>query len=206
MTGNLSRSARRTLSPQLFSGPIKGPSNAGRNILGPGFEGINFIGSNCGCLPPDTNAAVGNNFLVETTNFQIRIFDLTEMNIPLNEPLQTFFGAHSDGDPYVVYDDIADRWYVTAFDSDHSGLFLAVSNDGNPLHGFVTYHLHDPPFPAGFPDYPKPGFIKDAIFISFNNFGPGGGDAATIVAASPPPAPKLLKEMKIASLLKPGFG
>ena len=29
----------------------------------------------------------------------------------------TFFGAGSGGDPYVVYDDIADRWYVSAFDS-----------------------------------------------------------------------------------------
>ena len=91
--------------PQPFFGPIKGPSTAGRNILRPGFEGIDFIGSNCGCLPPDTNAAVGNNFVIETVNFQIRIWNKTERNIPLNEPLQTFFGAHSDGDPYVVYDD-----------------------------------------------------------------------------------------------------
>jgi len=168
--------------PQPFVGSIKGPSSAGRNILRPGFEGIDFIGSNCSCLPPDTNAAVGNNFVIETVNFQIRIFNKTERNIPLDEPLSTFFGAPSDGDVYALYDDIADRWYVTAFDGDHSGLFLAVSNDGNPLHGFVTYHLHDRPFPAGFPDYQKPGFNKDAIFISFNNFGPGGGSAATIVA------------------------
>jgi hypothetical protein len=165
---------------QPFSGPIKKPSTAGQKILRRSLEGIDYIGSNCGCLPPDTNAAVGNGFVVETVNFQIRIWNKTLGNILLDEPLAQFFGAPTDGDPYVVYDDIADRWYVVAFDSDNTGLFLAVSNSGNPVQGFVTYHLHDPPFPAGFPDYPKIGFNRDAIFISFNDFGPGGGAAATV--------------------------
>jgi hypothetical protein len=164
-----------------FFGPNK-PSAAGRDILRRGLEGIDFIGSNCGCLPPDTNAAVGNDFVVETVNFQIRMWNKTLGNILLDEPLATLFGAATGGDPYVLYDDIADRWYVSAFDSNATGLFLAISNDGNPVHGFVTFHLHDPPFPAGFPDYAKPGFNEDAIFITFNDFGPGGGDAATVVA------------------------
>jgi hypothetical protein len=166
--------------PQPVLVPIKIPSTAGRQILRQSFEGIDFIGSNCGCLPPDTNAAVGNNFVVETVNTQIRIFNKTMGNLLFDEPLATFFGASSGGDPYVIYDDIADRWYVSAFDSNDSGLFLAVSVDGNPLDGFLpTYHLTDV---GGFPDYEKPGFNKDAIFISFNNFGPGGGAAATIAS------------------------
>ena len=165
-----------------FVDPIKSPSTKGREILRRSLEGIDFIGSNCSCLPPDTNAAVGNDFVVETVNFQIRIWNKTLGNILLDEPLATLFGAATRGDPYVLYDDIADRWYVSAFDSDGTGLFLAISNDGNPVHGFFTFHLHDAPFPAGFPDYQKPGFNKDAIFISFNDFGPGGRAAATVVA------------------------
>src|SRR5262249_34709202 len=78
--------------------------------------------------------------------------------------------------------DRADRWYIIAFDSDDTGLFLSISFDGNPLHGFMpAFHLHDAPFPAGFPDYPKPGFNKDAIFISFNDFANNSG-GATIVS------------------------
>jgi len=166
--------------PQPVFDPIKQPSKAGRHILRQSFEGVDFIGSNCGCLPPDTNAAVGNNFVVETVNFQIRIFNKTMGNILLDEPLATFFGAFSGGDVYVVYDDTADRWYVSAFDTDDDDLFLAVSLDGNPLYGFLpTYILTDV---GGFPDYEKPGFNRDAIFISFNNFGPGGGSAATIAS------------------------
>jgi hypothetical protein len=170
----------RSVQRPVF-GPIGGAKEHGGGVqIGQSYDGIDFLGSNCGCRPPDSNAAVGNNFVVETVNFQIRIFDKTTGAILLNELLATFFGAPSGGDVYVVYDDTADRWYVSAFDSSDAGLFLAVSNDGNPLHGFKpTYHLTNV---GGFPDYQKPGFNKDAIFISFNNFGPGGGAAATIAA------------------------
>jgi hypothetical protein len=142
--------------------------------IGLSFDGIDFLGSNCGCLPPDTNAAVGNGFVVETVNIQIRVFDEATGNILLDEPLETFFGAFSGGDPFVVFDDIANRWYVSAFDSTDSGLFLAVSNDANPLDGFQVFDLTNV---GGFPDYNKPGFNKDAIFIAFNDFGSGGGFA-----------------------------
>src|SRR6266702_3295593 len=92
------------------------PGNGGMK-LGQSYDGIDFQGSNCGCLPPDTGAAVGDNFVVETVNIQIRILDKTSGVVLLDEPLSTFFGAFSGGDPYVVYDDNADRWYVSAFDS-----------------------------------------------------------------------------------------
>jgi hypothetical protein len=171
---------------QNFQQPIVGgmpvigaeSTSGAETIIRQSYDGIDFLGSNCHCLPPDTNAAVGNDFVVETVNVQIRIFDKRTGNILLNEPLATFFRAFSGGDPYVGYDDTANRWYVSAFDSTDRGLFLAVSKDGNPLHGFLpTYHLTNL---GGFPDYQKLGFNRDAIFISFNNFGPGGGTAATI--------------------------
>jgi methionine-rich copper-binding protein CopC len=140
-----------------------------------GFDGTDFNGSNCGCLPPDTNADVGNGFVAETVNIQFRVFDKTNGNILLDEPLATLFGAFSGGDPEVIYDDIANRWYVSAFDSSDSGLFLAVSNDGSPLDGFTTFDLTGV---GGFPDYNKMGFNLDAVFISFNDFGSSGGAAA----------------------------
>src|SRR5215831_12538036 len=132
--------------------------------LGRGYEGVTFLASNCNCLPPDTNAAVGNNFVVETVNLELRIYDKTTGAHLLDESLGTFFGAVSGGDPYVLYDDLADRWYISAFDTNDTGLFLAVSSDGNPLHSFQTFHIAN----LGSPDYQKPGFSKDAIFISYN--------------------------------------
>lgn len=149
--------------------------------VGQSYDGIDFNGSNCGCLPPDTNAAVGNNYVVETVNLQIRIFDKTTGFVLLDEPLSTFFGVPAGSDPYVVYDDIAGRWYVIAIDGPLVGLLLAVSKDSNPLDGFLpTYDLTSG-IGGSVPDYPKLGFNKDAIFITYNNFGNGTG-AATIVS------------------------
>jgi hypothetical protein len=144
----------------------------GTLTVGKNYEGVDFNGSNCGCLPPDTNAAVGGNYIVETVNVEIRVYDKTSGSILLDEPLSTFFGAASGGDVYVVYDSIASRWYVSAFNSGDSGLFLAVSKDANPLDGFLpTYNINNI---GGAPDYPKPGYNKDAIFISFNDFSTTG--------------------------------
>ena len=60
-------------------GSLQNPSGA---FLGTTIEGIDFNGSNCGCLPPDTNAAVGNGFVAETVNVQFRVWD-TSGNICL---------------------------------------------------------------------------------------------------------------------------
>src|SRR5215469_9554806 len=164
--------------PAAFpNGPLQNvrqPAKGGGGVtVVQSFDGIDFNGSNCGCLPPDTNAAVGNGYVAETVNIQFRVWT-TSGTLMLDEPLDTLFGAPTGGDPDVVFDDISNRWYINAFDSSDSGLFLAVSNDANPLDGFVTYDLTNV---NGFPDYAKGGFNKDAIFIAYNNFGTGSGDA-----------------------------
>jgi hypothetical protein len=162
----------------LPNGPLPAahpPPAASLSIhIGQSYDGIDYLGSNCGCLPPDTNAAVGGNYVAEAVNIQFRVFDKTTGAILLDEPLSTLFGAATGGDPYVVYDDTVGRWYVSAFDGNDTGLFLAVSIDGSPLDGFVT---HDLTALGGFPDYQKLGYTKDAIFISYNDFGSNNGYA-----------------------------
>jgi hypothetical protein len=169
--GNLLNAAPSAILP-LPPDPAQDPAVH----LGQGYDGIDFLDSHCGCLPPDTNAAVGNNFIVETVNLQIRVIDKTTGARLLDETLDNFFGAFSGGDVYVLYDDLADRWYVSAFDTSDTGLFLAVSSDGNPLHAFHTFHIANI---SSLPDYEKPGFNKDAIFISYNDF---PSAAATILS------------------------
>ena len=168
-------------APLVASGPTpllpsKAPTG-GRLAIGQSYDGIDFLGSNCFCLPPDTNAAVGDNYVVEAVNVQLRVFDKTTGTVLLDEPLSTLFGGPTFGDPYVTYDDIADRWYINAFDGDGNniGLFLAVSQTNDPTGAWFVYDLTNV---GGLPDFAKPGFNKDAIFISYNDFGSHGGDAA----------------------------
>jgi methionine-rich copper-binding protein CopC len=172
-----------TSQPLTGTNGVLGSIAGGGNLaIGTSFEGIDFNGSPCGCLPPDTNAAVGGNFVMETVNTQIRVFDKTTGATLLDESLQSFFGGQfSGGDPYVVYDDIANRWYVEGLDSSDGGFFFAVSVDANPLDGFLPTHDIANGLGGPITDYPKMGFNKDAIFISYNNFGSGGA-AATVVS------------------------
>src|SRR5262244_2507315 len=83
----------RSQNPTLPSGAVPlppVPPSPGLPI-GLSYDGIDFLGSNCSCLPPDTSAAVGNNFVIETVNLEIRIFDKTTANILLDaNPLDGF--------------------------------------------------------------------------------------------------------------------
>src|SRR3974390_1830032 len=74
------------VKPKLPFKPVSAPVILpGALQTGQAFEGIDFLGSSCGCLPPDTDAAVGNNYVVELVNVQLRVFDKTTGNILLDE-------------------------------------------------------------------------------------------------------------------------
>jgi len=153
-------------APRLQA-PRLGGMTVTNNLFGIDYYNSLGIGNSCGCYPPDTNAAVGNGYVVEVNNLAVMIWTtggVLQAGYP--QPLSSIFPDNTGGDPYVEYDEMAGRWYVSAIFSDDTGLYLAVSNDSNPLHGFVVYSV-----PIGYvPDYPKMGWNKDAIFLSFNNF------------------------------------
>jgi len=113
------------------------------------YDGIDFLISDCLCYPPDTNIAVGNDYVVETVNKQMRIFDKRTGTRLLDEPLRLVLGnALFRGDPYVVYDDNADRWYVTALDNaDEIGGRIVP---GGLLRREPTARIPDLPYPELF--------------------------------------------------------
>jgi hypothetical protein len=163
-------------SPAVPSGPLHQIAPQGPRLNGPTVNlnifGIDYynslgIGVKCHCYPPDTNAAVSPNWVVETVNSAYAVWDKSgNLQAGYPQPLSNIFPSGFGSDPYVEYDEMADRWYIAAITSDLSSLELAVSNDGNPLNGFVVYSV----FTGYVPDYPKMGWNKDAVFISFNNF------------------------------------
>src|SRR5262249_36914828 len=57
-----------------------------------GFDGMNFLDSVDGFVPPSTDIAVGPEFVVETINSQIQFYDkVTGAALLPNTPLSTFF-------------------------------------------------------------------------------------------------------------------
>jgi streptogramin lyase len=140
--------------------------------VGTKLEGLSFDNTTCGCIPPDTNDAVGPTNVVETTNTAIRIWDKAG-NVQLSEEISQLFNIPAFSDPYIVYDDIAQRFVFTMLTSNSSGgdgVALVVSKDSNPMDGWLTAQIVD--FGTNLLDFPKLGFNADAYVITGNLFGP----------------------------------
>jgi hypothetical protein len=147
--------------------------------LGANFNGLSFNDTLSGGIPPDGALAVGSGYIMEGVNTAVRITDMSGNNL-LTEEFSTFFSSLSPSffqtDPYIAYDDIAQRWYVIILDAPNgpppfgtfSDVLFAVSNDANPLHGFTLQeriHIGS----TDFLDFPKMGFNHDAVVITAND-------------------------------------
>jgi hypothetical protein len=84
----------------------------------------------------------------------------------------------NNGDVIVLYDEQTDRWLVSQFAFFSSAappwsLCIAISQTGDPT---GSYYQHEFSFSGiGFPDYPKYGFVSDAIGVMANLFNPFQG-------------------------------
>src|SRR5205085_1645662 len=92
------------------------------------FAGMNSSQSGCSCLPPDTHGDIGPNHYIQSVNSSIKIFDKNgnALNGPNGTTYNSFFSAlttsgtpcglnQNDGDGFVFYDQLADRWIVSDF-------------------------------------------------------------------------------------------
>src|SRR5256712_5727934 len=146
------------------------------------FEGIGqgFAGFTVQYAPPDTNGTVGPNKFVQQFNLSFGVCGKTGTRLYGPAKINTLFTGFgglcetdNDGDPSVVYDQLADRWLITQFAvSGANGSSvpylecIAVSTSGDPTGTYYRYS-----FPRSyFPDYPKLGLWPDAYYMSTNDF------------------------------------
>ena len=77
----------------------------------------------CGCAPPDSDGDVGPNHYVEAINSAFAVYDKTGTMLAGPITYNSFFASltgtpcqnENDGDPFVIYDHLADRWVITDF-------------------------------------------------------------------------------------------
>src|SRR6266496_3427689 len=124
----------------------------------------------CGCAPPDSDGDVGPNHYVEAINVAFNVFDKNGNGLTGPITYNSLFtglpgpcgSAQNDGDPFVFYDHLADRWVISdfAFPSFPGNSFwqcIAVSQTSSPVTGgWFLYALQiDPANPTQLGDYPK---------------------------------------------------
>lgn len=137
----------------------------------------------CSCYPPDTNAAVGPDNVIQIVNLQTEIYDKTGASVsgPFNSnSFWVGFGGPcettNDGDPIVKYDQLAKRWIVTQFALEQTPRLqcFAVSTSSDPL---GTYYQSSYSFGPIFNDYPKMSIMPDAYYVTIRQFDAATGSA-----------------------------
>jgi GEVED domain-containing protein/CARDB protein len=128
----------------------------------------NFIGasaSESGFFPPDPTGAVGPNHYLHSVNSLVKIFDKTGTLLVGPVSLSSFLGiASNNGDPIVLYDQLADRWVVSEFGAINNSLAIGVSDTNDPTGAYNVYQYTFP----GFPDYPHYGLWHDGYYGTVN--------------------------------------
>ena len=141
------------------------------------FDGINFIEEGNGHYVPDTNGDVGPNHYVQSVNESFRVFDKSGNPLTPITTFNSFFAplgggtpcgnSQNRGDPFLFYDQIADRWVITdfafPFPANSFWECIGVSQTSDPAGAYFLYALQvDPANPNRLGDYPKFGLWPDA--------------------------------------------
>lgn len=154
--------------------PLNGESKAQRDFGGihsyaleENFDGTSITETQ-GFVPPDPTGAVGPNHYVHAVNSAFKIFDKSGNVLAGPSVLGTLWpGNVNDGDPIILYDQLADRWFISQFNTGTNGLLIAVSTTPDPT---GTYNTWEYPLDS-FPDYPHYTIWHDAYYLTANKTG-----------------------------------
>ena len=143
---------------------FNGNSQANNNALG------------FGVLPADPVMAAGPNNIVQMVNLCHSVFDKLGNRISGPTKFSSIApGATNDGDPIVLYDNLADRWVLMQFSDVLSGndkLIFCVSKTNDPA---GSYYIYTFPFTSILPDYPHIGVWNNSYVITTHEFNSPSG-------------------------------
>jgi hypothetical protein len=139
------------------------------------------------CFPPDGDIATSANWMVQTVNDQIVMFNWNT-NAYVQKSFATFFG---DGtyflfDPRVLYDRYFDRFVVVADGCINCGntttnvsrFDLAVSQTGDPTGNWYVYKFGVVTNNGDFADFPQMGMDLNSLIFTYSDFlGDGSFDS-----------------------------
>lgn len=118
-----------------------------------------------GATPPDPSGAAGKNHYVQMVNVAMEVFDKSGNSLMGPTSLSGVFpGSANDGDPIVMYDKFADRWFISQFQTSSNKILIAVSTSPDPTGTWVHYsYTFDE-----FPDYPKYSIWNNGYYMTAN--------------------------------------
>jgi len=136
---------------------------------------VNIDGTNqgqSGSVPPDPVGVIGNDFYVQLVNGGGSIMVVTdkEGNIVRESfsvnALWGQVGTNGAGDPMILWDQLAERWFLLELGNDFTSMLLALSETDDPTGSWQTWKINSP----GLPDYPKIAIWPNGYYITTNEF------------------------------------
>lgn len=119
-------------------------------------------------FPPDPSGAAGiSNHYVQAVNTSYRVYNKTGGTVTAQFNLSALWpGSTNDGDPIVMFDKYADRWFISQFQVSGNEILIAISTTSDPT---GSYHLYTfVPAASQFPDYPKYSIWQDGYYMTNN--------------------------------------
>ncbi len=127
---------------------------------------VQFNGMSGSGFPPDPSGAAGPNHYVQAVNTSYRVYDKTGTALTSAKSLSTLWpGSSNLGDPIVMYDRHADRWFISQFKQSPNGILIAVSQTNDPTGAYYAYSFNL----TQFPDYPKYSIWWDGYYMTSNS-------------------------------------
>ena len=137
---------------------------AGLNFAGQGFTGVN---------PPDTVGDVGLNYYIQSINGSggalYVVYNKADGSVAAGPFSMDSLGSGSCasglGDPVILYDQQAGKWFISEFSGSSNTLCVYISQTSDPITGgWYNYAFNT----TNFPDYPKYGVWSDAYYVGTN--------------------------------------
>jgi PKD repeat protein len=180
----LEKADQRELNPELESRSYpyaetalpKGPDPVWQRTMAASRESrapiMNFNGQDSPYYPPDDNGTVGPNHYMQTINTVYAIYNKTGTLVAGPSNMNTLFSGVTgstcnDGDPLILFDEMADRWLAVEFSicGSNDYMLIAVSTTNDPTGTWHKYSFDV----ADMPDYEKFGIWQDGYYMGTNN-------------------------------------
>lgn len=126
----------------------------------------NWIGQTGSGCPPDPTGAAGPNHYIQSVNATpVKIYSKTGTSMLTIANMGSLWSpaVANMGDPIVMYDKYADRWFLSQFGASNK-IYIAVSTSPDPLGTWYTYTYTA----TAFPDYLKFSVWWDGYYMTAN--------------------------------------
>jgi len=154
----------------------KGPDAVWQKTMGKSAFGnapeVIFEGQSTSSYPPDCNGTAGPNHYMQLVNTTYAIYDKSGTKLAGPTLLRQLFNGVAgakcdDGDPIILFDEQADRWFASEFSLCDSTdrMLIAVSTTNDPTGTWNAYSFDV----ADMPDYPKFSVWQDGYYMGDNN-------------------------------------